>query len=309
MLSNSGESSTLGTAGWDICCHCQWHTSQSHRPCHHRHCRREESWHIFFWSQTSRYSVQSLEWYSHCFLWCGILIFLMQIWLVCLFRSNCGAAGRDGSTCRPNFGLPSARRGEFLVLTVAYGYIKIFIETHDLHLLHLVYFKVLLKLSFVLYGAFILPERGDNLLSCWAAYGKERWDPQCQQKRHGVGNSIRYTDNTLMKLTYSTPECNLLAVKCLFILLCPHRSFFPGLNQSPEPVICQAEQSRHWPSSASCVLQGQRGSGAEEDEGWQQPGAGTDHSTHWRFAGHLRVTTWLSPTGQSTFSWKSGESP
>lgn len=220
------------------------------------------------------------------------VIFLTQIWLIDLFRSNCGAAGRDGSTCRPDFGLPSPGTGEFLVLTVAYGYIKIFIEMHDLHLL---------------ICAFVLPERGDNLLSCWAAYGKERWDPQCQQKRHGVSNSDRYTEDTLMNLTYSTPECNLLAVFLSF--LCPHRSFFPGSNQPPEPVICQAEQSGHWPSSACCVLQGQRGSGAEEDEGGQQPTAGTDHSTHWRFARHLRVTTRLSPTGQSTFNLKSGESP
>lgn len=65
MLSDSGESSALGTAGWDICSHCQRHTSQSHGPCHYRHCRRKESRYFFFWSQTGRYRVQS---WGNCLL-------------------------------------------------------------------------------------------------------------------------------------------------------------------------------------------------------------------------------------------------
>lgn len=56
MLCYSGESSRLGTTGWDVCCHRQRHASQSHRPCHHRHCGREESWHLLLWSETCRYS-------------------------------------------------------------------------------------------------------------------------------------------------------------------------------------------------------------------------------------------------------------
>lgn len=56
--------------------------------------------------------------------------------MIYLFRSHCGAAGGDGSTCRQDFGLPSPGTGEFLFLTVTCGYIKIFIEMDDLHLLH-----------------------------------------------------------------------------------------------------------------------------------------------------------------------------
>lgn len=170
------------------------------------------------------------------------------------------------------------------------------------HLLHTFFFKVIFKIT-MLCSAFVLPERRNNMLPCWAAYRKERWDPQCQQKRHGVSDSIRCTEDALIHLTYRTPETNVLAVGCVFILFwCPHRSFFPGSDQPPQSVICEAEQSRHWPPSACCVLQGQCGSGAEEDEGGQQPGPGADHSTHWRFACHLWVTSWLSPAGQSTFS-------
>lgn len=43
--------------------------------------------------------------------------------MIYLSRSNCGAADRDGSTCRQDFGLPSPRTGEFLPLAVAYGFI------------------------------------------------------------------------------------------------------------------------------------------------------------------------------------------
>lgn len=77
------------------------------------------------------------------------------------------------------------------------------------------------------------------------------------------------------------------------------RSFFPASYPPPESVNCQIEQPRHWPSSARRVLQGQCWSGAEEDQGGQQPGVNSDHCTHWRPACHLWVTPWLSPTGET----------
>lgn len=154
----------------------------------------------------------------------------------------------------------------------------------------------------MLHFSFVLPERRNNLSSCWAAYRNKRWDPQCQQKRHGVSKIIWYTENLLTNLAYRSPESNVLVVGWVFILFsCLHRSFFSRPDQPPESVLCQAEQSRHWSPSAFCVLQVQCGSGAEEDKGGQQPGAGTDHSTHWGVACHLWVTSWLSPAGQSIF--------
>lgn len=100
---------------------------------------------------------------------------------------------------------------------------------HLLHTLHTFFFKVIFKIT-MLCSAFVLPERRNNMSPCWAAYRKERGDPQCQQKRHGVSNSIRCTEDALINLTYRTPETNVLAVGCVFILfLLPPQVIFPRL--------------------------------------------------------------------------------
>ena len=54
--------------------------------------------------------------------YCNVVYFFSNANMTDLFRSNCGAAGRDGSACRQDFGLPSPRTGEFFPLTVANGY-------------------------------------------------------------------------------------------------------------------------------------------------------------------------------------------
>lgn len=77
------------------------------------------------------------------------------------------------------------------------------------------FFRSLCQKS-VLHCSFVVPERRNNLSSCWAAYRNKRWDPQCQQKRHGVSNIIRYTENPLINLTYRTPESNVLVVGWFF---------------------------------------------------------------------------------------------
>lgn len=119
MLSDSGESSPLGTTGWDVCRHCQRHTSQSHRPRHHRHCGREESWHLFLWSETCRYWVQPRA--KNILPTCCICVFMFDACIIVASRSNCGAADRDGSACRQDSGLPGPRTGRFLTPSVWSG--------------------------------------------------------------------------------------------------------------------------------------------------------------------------------------------
>lgn len=92
----------MGSAGWDVCCHCQWHSSQSHRPCHHRHCGREKSWHLFLGSEASRYSMKLTVF--------GLFVF--DVFITGIFRPNCGAADGDGSTCRQDAGFPWPRAGQ-----------------------------------------------------------------------------------------------------------------------------------------------------------------------------------------------------
>lgn len=224
MLSDSGESSPLGTTGRDVCCHRQRHTSQSHRPRHHRHCGREESWHLFLWSETCRYGVQPRA--KNILPTCCICVFMFDAHIIDTSRSNCGAADRDGSACRQDSGLPGPRTGQFLTPSVWSGQLK----------------KMLYRLSplkqegaaliildsgvcqsypwcvcvFVLFS-----ERGDHLLSCWAAYREERWDSQCQQTRHGVSNSIRYrgTEKThWSRSCMQSTDSNVMLCQCLLLI-------------------------------------------------------------------------------------------
>lgn len=92
----------MGSAGWDVCCHRQWHSPQSHRPRHHRHRWREKSWHLFLGSEASRYSMKLAV--------SGFFVF--DVLITGTFRPNCGAADGDGSTCRQDAGFPWPRAGQ-----------------------------------------------------------------------------------------------------------------------------------------------------------------------------------------------------
>lgn len=59
MLSDSGQSSLMGTTRWDVCGHRQWYSSQSHWPCYHGHCGGKETWYLLLWSETCRYKLNS----------------------------------------------------------------------------------------------------------------------------------------------------------------------------------------------------------------------------------------------------------
>lgn len=93
------------------------------------------------------------------------ICFLMQIWSIYFFRSNCGAAGRDGSTCRQDFGLPSPRTGEFLLLSMAYGKRDSFLKQSFCKYLFYVLHLFFQRGEIICCLAELLTEKKDEILS------------------------------------------------------------------------------------------------------------------------------------------------
>lgn len=73
----------------------------------------------------------------------------------------------------------------------------------------------------------------------------------------------------------------------LYFSVIPSRPSLPTPAGKVEFVHIEAEQPSHRPASDCCIVQGQRGAGAPQDQSRQQPGARTDHCAHRGPAGHL----------------------